>query len=298
MQPKEVDPNIYLDRSGLPELVVQSMGLGTQIGLSLTSFFDDPARVASGAVLGAGLGFGLPLLLNHNKPVHVTQAGIYNFGARLGLINGTLIPMLWNENDSKVTATMPGILGLAGLGAGILLYPHSNLTPGQISALSSGLGFGVVSGVLGLMMFNISLDSLPSVATAGLLFANGGVLGAYLARDIFDIDRSRVIMIDFGGIMGAAVGAGFGFLLGGDDAPQQLMAGSVLAGIYTGLITAYILTDGHDHFRRSASNEGVAEDTVGSLKLKTPTPTVVSSIDPNTGKNIVGFGVNFLSGSW
>ena len=292
LQPREVPPEVFLDRAGMPEFVLQSGAIGSVIGPLLTfSFFDDEIRQGSGLLLGPLLGFGLPFLLKHNKPIHVAEAGLYNFMQRLGLLNGLLIPQLWEERNERVLTGVPGLLAMGGLALGTHLYPKADLTPGQVSALTSGITFGGATGLLVLAITNVFPDSPQAWATTGLLFTNGGALAAYLSRDLFDIDRSRVILMDFGGMVGAAVGVGFGFLLGGVEANSQFIAFSALAGMYGGLAGTYMVTDSMDEFKRSS-------DTSTALKLEGLSPTLMSSVDPKTGRSVLGFGLNLLNGTW
>jgi len=293
LQPREVPPEVFLDRAGMPEFVLQSGLIGLTIGPLLTStLFKDDVRQSSGLILGPLLGVGLPFLLKHNKPIHVAEAGLYNFMQRLGLLNGFLIPQLWEEDNERIITGVPGLFALAGLGAGIHLFPQSTLTPGQISALSSGIAFGGATGLLLLTIADTFPDTRSEASATALLFTNGGALAAYLARDLFDIGRSRVILMDFGGALGAAVGVGFGFLLFGKDNNSQLMAFSALAGMYGGLAGTYMVTENQDEFKRSA------DETSAALQLEGPTPTLVSSIDPKTGRQVMGFGLNLLNGTW
>ncbi len=298
LQPRDVPSEVFLDRSGMPELVLQNTLLGFYIGGSLTaSLTDDPVRQSSGFILGPLLGFGLPFLLKHKKPVHVAEAGFYNFAEMLGLFNGALIPQLWKEDNEKVLLGMPGALALAGLGAGIALHPTTPLTPGQVSALGSGMIFGTATGWLALAVADINLENAQAFAAAGLLFANGGALAAYLGKDFFDINRSRVIAVDFGGYLGAGVGLGLAFLIGGEtttDNPQLIAAG-VLAGIHAGLATTYYLTSDMDAYKRSTSDKG---STVSSVTFNSPAPTMVTSVDPKNGKRVMGWGLNLLNGTW
>ena len=75
LEPREVPPEIFLDRSGMPELVAQSMGTGFILGgLLTTSVFDDSVRQGSGFVLGPIMGASLPYLLNRKKPLYTSEA--------------------------------------------------------------------------------------------------------------------------------------------------------------------------------------------------------------------------------
>ena len=294
LEPREVPTEIFLDRSGMPELVAQSMGTGLILGgLVTTNAFDDPVRQGSGFLLGPTLGASLPYLLNKNKPLHTSEALTYNFAQRFGLLNGFIVPFLWEEEDPSTFAGVMTVATLGSLGASIALYPKLELTPGQLSGLSTGLLVGGITGVLGLTGF--SDDPTPTTGAATLLVTiNAGALTAYLMRDYLDIDRSRVLMLDVGIGGGALLGAGLTWLLGGDDASEELYSLMILAGVYGGLFTSYKLTEGFDAYKKSAT----ANPTSPKATLNSISPTLIPSVNPTTGRATLNPGLNLLNGTW
>ena len=297
--PREVPRDVYLDRSGMPELVAQSTAVWALITPILTTnFFEDDIRKSSGFILGPVLGASLPFLLNQDKPLYTTEALTYNFFQRVGVANGLIIPAFMEDPSTKAFAISAAGLTLAGLGAGVALYPSLKLSPGQISMLSSGLGFGGLTGML--LLVAASSDDLPSrqtIASTLLVSVNGGALTAYLLRDMVDIDRSRVIWMDFGGAVGGVLGVGLGFMIGGEDANSTLVSLSALAGIYGGIVAAYKITAKHDEYLRAAPPEQSAQKSK-KVTLNGPMPTLIPGVNPRTRRAIFTPGVNLLNGTW
>ncbi len=296
LEPREVPTDVYMDRAGLPELVLQSTVTGLTIGPLLTfALFDDDIRQASGILLGPTLGVALPFLLNRDKPVHVAQASTYNFFQRSGLGNGLMISalVLSESSSSPETAAATIISGtaLASTWLGTYLEPKMKLNPGQASALSSSY---IIGAGTGLALYSTLVDD-PSARSAALttfIAANGLSLTTYLMRDVFDVDRSRIIMMDIGAFGGGLAGLGLGFFVFGEDVDRKALTLSSVVGVYGGIYLAYALTKSFDGYKQSAAA------TAGAVTFGSPAPMVIDSVDPATGSRSVRFGLNILNGTW
>ena len=295
LQPHEVPKDIYLDRSGMPELVVTS-GLTWSIVTPFltTTLFTDNVRKGSGFLLGPILGFSLPLILNSGKSLHTNEALTYNFFQQVGLLHGATLPLILNIDSQKGFAGILGAATLAGTAAGILLNPTLQLSPGQASSLTTGLMVGAATGWIALIATSdqINISNRQSTRVI-LLSANAGALTTYFLRDHLDIDRSRVIWMDIGSILGTGGGFMLGYLLGGENSSTKLLSIMSLAGLYSGLYLGYDLTENMDKYQKSADGASAK-----SIQFKGPTPTVIPSIDPATGQNSMTFGLNLLNGTW
>ena len=297
MMPHEVPQDIYLDRSGMPELVVTSGLTWTIVAPFLTTtLFTDSVRQGSGFLLGPILGFSLPLILNSGKPLHTNEALTYNFFQRLGLLYGSTLPFILDMDSSESYAGILGLATLAGTAAGVLVNPTLQLSPGQASSLTTGLMVGAATGGIALIAAydEINFSGREAVATI-LISANAGALTSYFLRDHLDIDRSRVIWMDIGSILGTGGGFMLGYLLGGENSSSKLLSIMSLVGLYSGLYLGYDLTKNLDQYRESANGE---KASAKSIQMKGPTPTVIPSIDPVTGQNSMTFGLNLLNGTW
>jgi hypothetical protein len=272
------DPAVHLDRSGLNELILNQATFGAQIGQALTTaIFDDPLRQGSGAILGLGAGILVPILVTRDKPVPSADVVYINQLQRVGITNGILVTGLIQppfEHELRVMqGTMAG-LGLLGLGAALLTKDELALTPGQASALGAGYYYGLVSGALLLNILDV--QESPRGLFGGLLvFSNAGLAAAFVLREHFDVNRSRIIWTSIGGAGGAAVGAGLGALFGGVDASPVVMQSGALVGFWGGVIGVFLLTDHLDGFRNRAEigTRGLIEvDERGRLALGVPLP--------------------------
>ena len=305
LEPREVPTDIFVDRSGLPELVIQSTFTGLLIGPIIThSLFNDEIRQNSGLLLGPALGITLPFLLNRGKPVHVAQASTYNFFQRSGFINGGLLAAIASYSPTnRGTQLLVSGTTLASTVLGTYLEPKLKLTPGQSSSLTSSYFIG---GVTGLMLHSIlTADKdfegsirLRSGAITTLIAANSLSLTTYLMRESFDIDRSRVIMMDIGAVGGGLAGLGAGFFIFGQDTFEndntfKVLALSSLIGIYGGIYLAYSLTQNYDVYKKNVNSP-----EAGVVTFNSPSPMVVTSVDNEQGAQSFGFGLNILNGTW
>jgi hypothetical protein len=302
LEPYEVPTEVYLDRAGLPELVLQSTMTGFIVGPMITyALFDDELRQSSGFLLGPALGVALPFLLNKGQPVHAAQASTYNFFQRTGLGNGLMLaPILLSidgpddpDSSSLTKSTFIIIAGttLASTWLGTYLEPKMRLSPGQASALSSSYFIGASTSLA--LYFTLNEDpSASGAALTSLITANGLSLTTYLMRDLFDIDRSRVIMMDIGAVGGGIAGLGLGFFIFGEDVSHKALVLSSVVGVYGGLYLAYALTKSFDSYKKGASA------TAGAISFESPTPMVVTSVNSESGSPSLGFGLNILNGTW
>ncbi|MFH0901536.1 MAG: hypothetical protein V2A73_12990 [Pseudomonadota bacterium] len=298
LQPQDVPKEVYLDRSGLPELVLQNTLYGAYGGMFLMQTLageDDAARISAGMILGSIAGFTLPFVFFRGEPVHAAPAAFYNFAERLGISNGVLLPMLWEEDSFRTVSGFAVGMGLASLGVAIHLYPGLRLTPGQVSALGTGHQLGFLTGLLGMVLLDLDVDSGAAIAGPMLLAANAGVLAAFLARDRFDVDRRRVIWTDIGSVVGVGAGFGLGLLLAGDGGSERLYAATALVGMYGGAIAAYFLAGDMDEYKKSSQPEDRQQT---AFQFQSPTPRLIPSFDQARNRSVIGFGIDLLGGRW
>ena len=171
LRPHEVPTDIYLDRSGLVELIAQQTIYGPATGVMLMEFLapGDDVRRSAGIIVGLGLGAGLPFFMNKDKPVHQAEAMWYNFSELWGYFNGALLPTLWQSDDERDQLGAMSLLSLAALGGAIYSYPSTHFSPGQISALGSGAFFGAGTGALIAGMMNLTTNNEQEAGSLLLL---------------------------------------------------------------------------------------------------------------------------------
>ncbi len=254
LEPDELPPEVYVDRSGFAELVIQNTVLGPLVGLTVTQALfgaDERVRGFSGFYLGLGAGVVLPIVLTHDEPLPAAQATYLNFGERFGLLNGLLVPYLWGSGYSRDHALGASVGFGLGLGGAIATWPALRLSPGEASALGTAQLFGLATGALLMLSFDVVPHGGTSFAAPLLLFSNAGVAGVLLTRDLFAIDRRRVFVVDLGGLGGMLVGTGVGFLIaGGEDwrAKGSIYGSAMLAGMLAGLGFGYVASSGLDEY--------------------------------------------------
>lgn len=291
--PHEVPNEIFLDRSGMPELVANSLVTATIVTPMLTTqLFSDSIRQSSGFIIGPLLGASLPYLLNVDKPMHTGQAGTYNFFQRWGLANGLLISFLGSSNFDGLFAGITSAVTLTSTYAGIELYPRLRWSPAQASALSTGIWVGGASGIIILTLLDNQSISEKTVSSLFLFTMNAGVLGAYTLRDQFNVDRSRILWMDLGGVVGGLIGLGAGWLFKGEDGPDEVLSVTSLAGLFAGLFLAFDLTESIDHYKESYEEES------SHLKFESPSVTMIPGQIQKNGRREFAPGINLLKGTW
>ncbi len=286
------DPDVYLDRSGFNELLINQAIFGLQIGSALTTaLFEDQARQASGSLLGLGAGIALPIVLTRDRPVPSGDVVYINQLQRLGLINGILVASLFDDPDLRTVQGLIAGGSLLGLGASLLTKDILELSPGQASALGAAYNFSLFTGAM--LMLILDVAESPREVTASLLaFSNTGLALGFIFRDALDVNRSRVIWTGVGGAIGAGVGAGFGWLVGGAEVSAELMQTSALVGFWAGAITTFLyLVPPESYHQRAELSTGslleVGEE--GSLKvgLPVPRPMMVPARQAGGGEEII-----------
>jgi hypothetical protein len=299
LEPEDVPDDVYLDRSGMPELTVQSAFHGATIGTLVTqSIFgdSDPNRAAAGTLVGLGLGIGVPILALRKQPVHGAEAALWVAGMRWGLLTGVLLPGMWGSRTSWHYGATAGVLTLAGLGTAIWAQPRAQLDPGQVSALGSAHTFGTIAAGLVMVIYDVVPDNGLAFSAPVLLVSNAGMVAAYVLRDDFSVDRRRIIWADIGGYIGLGAGLGVAYLAVGNDRLRsrlQIVGASMLAGMCSGLALGYFASDDLDAYKRSAP-----PSTLGlSLELEPPQPTVIGTVDRRGEPKVVP-GVDLVRGTW
>lgn len=303
----------WVDRSGFSELIYQSIYEGSVVGVELgiaLSDFNTPAttstRIALGGIIGGAAGLAVPLLLSTGE---VRTGDVVFMGAAqtLGMANGLLVPITLQfaqcsasggascAFDFGLTATridfaISAGFSLAAGAATLLVNQQMNFTPGQADALGAGAIWGALLGTMIAIGLPPTLQTTPALFT-GLAIggADLGALTAFLARDFFDMDRSRIWFMN----LGVGVGAGVGFALAFFISPNfDNLAGlslSVIAGSAAGWGVAYLATGGLDGFKQGAPADKPAAVALG-------TPSIRPLAEVVRGARSTGIQVNLLQG--
>jgi hypothetical protein len=283
----------YVDRSGMNEHVVRGAfeGLltGGSIGYALSSGGQDASRVGTGALLGAAAGIVLPLAFNRdNKEVRSGDVVFINAAQNWGFAHGLLLPVLFQLSDSSSLSRDEWRLDF-GLAAGLSLAAGAwaasassalSFTPGQASAIGSS---GIWGGLAGWLVI---LTASPSdrgrhwdqaaIAT-GLGLGDVAMLTTWANRSSFDVDRSRVALMNIGGGAGLLVGLAAAYFIDPSLDNDRVITASLLVGGGVGVASGFYLSDGWDEYKKavppsSATGLSLLELQQGRWSVGVPMP--------------------------
>lgn len=264
----------YVDRSGMHEHVLrgafEGLLVGSSVGYAISSG-DGSSRVGTGAVLGLAAGIVLPLALNRGgKEVRSGDVVFINVAQDVGFAHGWFLPMLVQYSDGTTTLSRDERRLDLGLAAGISLAAGAvaaatssqvDLTPGQASALGSAAFWGGAAGALLIGTLAPSgggrhWDQAAIVAGVGL--ADAALLTVWASRSSFDLDRSRVDLMNLGGVAGLLVGVAAAYFIDPNLKNHRVVTASLLAGAGVGIASGFYLSDGWDEFKKSAPAPGTS----------------------------------------
>jgi hypothetical protein len=302
----------WVDRSGFSELIYHSIlegsAVGVEIGIALSDF-DTPAtstRIALGSVIGGAAGLAVPLLLATGE-VRSGDVVFMGVAQGLGMANGLLIPLtvqfgqcsalggasctfVFGVTATRIDFALSAGLSLAAGAATLLVNRQLNFSPGQAEAIGGGAIWGALIGVMIGIGLPPSAQFSPAVYT-GLAIggADAGALAAFLLRDFFDMDRSRIWFMNTGFLAGAGVGFALAFFINPSFDNLSVLSISTIAGSAAGWGVAYLATGGLDGFR-----DGAPSDKLGAVTLGTPSVRPLAQVV--RGERSTGFQVDLLQG--
>jgi hypothetical protein len=301
----------WVDRSGFSELVYQSAfegsAVGVEVGIALSDFATPATstRILLGGIIGGAAGLAVPLLLSTGE-VRTGDVVFMGVAQTLGMANGFLIPFTIQRSqcsaggsgcsfDFALTTTridfaISAGLSLAAGAATLLVNQQLNFTPGQADAIGAGAIWGALLGTMIAIGLPPTLQTTPALFT-GLAIggADLGALTAFLARDFFDMDRSRIWFMNLG--VGAGAGVGLALALFINPGLDNLagVSLSVIAGSAAGWGVAYLATGGLDGFKQGAPAGKPAAVVLG-------TPSIRPLAEVVRGARSTGIQVNLLQG--
>lgn len=299
----------WVDRSGFAELVYRSVLEGYLVGTFAGIALADPqepssaARIGLGGVIGSAVGLAVPLLLSTGE-VRAGDVVFMGAGQGLGMFNGWLLPLtiqlggcgaasstscgFGTADQVRLDAALSAGLSLAGGGLAVYLGHGLNISPGQAEAMGSAVFWGAVAGAL-LGNSMISFVDRPSVTLGAMVaLANVGFGTAFVMRDFFDMDRSRIWFMDLGVVLGASAGLALAYFISPSFTNNTGVSLALLGGAVAGWAVAYYASSGLDGFKKSAPPEGAA----ASLGF----PTVRPLASMAAGDRAVGVQVDLLQG--
>jgi hypothetical protein len=292
----------HVDRSGITEHVFHQITEGAIVGGMLgyaisSSSKDQGVRYITGTLLGGVVGGVTALARNSDgKEVRSGDIVLINTAQNIGLLHGYFLPLVFQLDESVVSGSNVisnnqyrldfGLAATASLVAGGLamqLADEVHPTPGQAAMVGSGALWGAVSGLLLTEMISPDRKDATWAKTqilSTMVLMDVGMLGAWMARDELEMDRSRALIIDLGGAGGMLVGMGLAFFLNPNLDNSRVILGSLLAGALGGLGSTFYLTLGMDKYKRSAppiagGALSLVEYNQGQVRVGLPLPRPV-----------------------
>jgi hypothetical protein len=221
------------DRSGRAELALFSTawGITTGVGIGIVAELEDVRGYVALTLGGGAAGLATSILATRGRAMPSGRAQAIESAAVWGGFNGGMIARLAGVDEGRhlLAATLGS--GAAALAGAVGLTALATPSSGDVALTNSGGLWGLGAGAL-----TLGLVGEPSEdETLGVLvgFADAGLLtGALLARR-FETSRSRMLLVDAGGLVGTIAGVGIPILLESENA--RVVTGSGLAGMALGL---------------------------------------------------------------
>lgn len=197
------------------------------------------------ANVGAGIGVGAAVLLSRGG---VTQghATLLNSGTLWGAWQG--FALLGAVSPTDFAAGAWGVLiasQLGGVGLGEVAWRVFEPTAGQVSlANSTGIWGGLITGMM-LAATGSEFDNPNGwgtmLAVSDIALLGGAVLSAFVPTS-----RSRMLLIDLGGLSGMLVGMAVALVVDGIRPEPEIFWPLTAAGAVSGLALTALLTRGWD----------------------------------------------------
>ncbi|HYV48441.1 MAG TPA: hypothetical protein VFA20_26460 [Myxococcaceae bacterium] len=303
----------WVDRSGYPELIYHSVSEGTAVGVEIgfaLADFNDPAtanRVVLGGALGAAAGLAIPLLTAGSGEVRTGDVVFMGVAHTLGMFNGFFIPFTVqlaqcsasigsgcfldpNLVSSRIDFGVSAALSLGAGAATMLVNRQLNLSPGQAEAIGAGAFWGAAVGFLVAFAVPDAIANQPALLTGlGIGGADGGALAAFLLRDFFDMDRSRIWFIDTGVVVGIGAGLALAFFISPGVFNSTAVSIAGIAGGAAGWAVAYFATGGLDGFKQGAPSDRPAAAALDA-------PTIHPLVSLARGERASGIQIDLIQG--
>ncbi|MBA2662792.1 MAG: hypothetical protein H0U74_10885 [Bradymonadaceae bacterium] len=204
---------------------------------------DDARPIVAGLALGAATGLGLSLLLTQDG-LTAGHASLLNSATTWGFWSGLTLGYALDlpSGDAYVTSMLIGQLG--GLGTGALLWSAFEPTVGTVAVANSG---GIWTTLATFFLLGVFQLDVSDRVVVGSLFAAShiGLVSGALFASRYPISRSRMLLIDAGGILGMLLSTSTIAIIGGDVDSRPVFA-AALVGMLGGLGAATYFTRAWD----------------------------------------------------
>jgi hypothetical protein len=220
-------------------VIVQSIhgvAFGFEMGNIIAS--SNPKILALMMMVGGGAGLGISLALTRDG-VTPGRALALNSGTAWGAFNGAMIWSLSSNLSTGQSMSLLAVSQFAGLALGNAGWAFFHPSAGDVSLVNSG---GIWSAALALMFMGATTKEPGSnlLSWTVLIASDVGLVGGGVLARFFPMSRSRVLVIDAGGILGSLFGFGLSVLVGTKSSSTTFSLG--LAGTVLGLGTGAFLS--------------------------------------------------------
>lgn len=234
--------------AGRTEVIASTTLASFYSGFVLNVLLDVDDFQAGALVVTAatGAGFAGSLLATRDRNITAGMASSYSLGLGLGLANGILLahPLGAETEDGFLSIG----LGSAALGAtaGMIIGDRTRPTRAQVGLTGLLSMMGVTTSTLGTLIVadgdNLDGDTVLVLAAAGL---DAGLVAGMVAAPRIDWSSSRAGLVSLSAFLGAVGGFGGAAIAIGEpdsDTEGRVYAGTVLAGMWSGLAMGIYFT--------------------------------------------------------
>ena len=287
------------ERDGRGTMVVWSTIYGIWTGIAVDVLFtiNDARGAIIPPLLGMGAGLGLSLALTSDRPLTNGQAWTVVTGLQYGSFNGALWAGAFDFSAKSVVGTTLAT-GLASGAVALVVAQKAAPEQGDVEVVRSGLFWGTVAGMLGMLTISSNPNAKSFLRGAGVSMDLGFLAGLALAASV-DVSRNRDLIIDAGTLGGGVAGLGLAWLaVAGPNASGRAIAGGGLAGMFAGMLATIYLTrdmDRDDDEPGSTVAALVGRDARGRWRLGTPGPAPVLD---GLGQRIIGATFTAVGGAF
>lgn len=226
--------------TGRRQLIVASAIAGGYSAAALLFAFEKTEISSIGSLLGIGAGLvGSYFQVPRDLPLGTSNLTITSSAA--GAIAGYFGARVFTDNDQVIQPVLGAGILLGGA-AGYIAGERLKISTGDAAMFNSSVLWGTAAGSL----FAISFQP-PRQVNSGLVLSGlgMGVIGGVLLTRYYDVSRNHALLIDIGGVVGVVGGLAVASIAT-EDRTQERLANYSLGGMAVGLVGAGILTRNMD----------------------------------------------------
>lgn len=229
-----------IPETGRRQLIVAAAVAGGVSAGALLFAFNQTSISGVGSVLGVGAGLaGSFFTVPRDLPLGTSNLTITSTVA--GGIAGYFGARVFTDEDKYIQPVFGASILLGGA-AGFIAGERLKVSVGDAALFNSTVVWGTTAGSL----FAISFDPPRQVSSGLVLSGLGmGVVGGILMTRYYDISRNHALLVDIGGLVGVVGGLAVASIAS-ETRTQERLANYSLGGMAVGLVGAGILTRNMD----------------------------------------------------